>query len=148
MGCRRSSIYRRVRARDSKMNRSHRANHFGTAVEKKMFEKYGLEPDRRSWCDAKRSDGKPVEIKSTMRTHSDGQPGNFKLYEQYHRKLRRKGGYYVFAVYRVRGRGLQILRSKMIHSSQLPRLSWHGGGQHRTTKQSKLDIQEIINVSL
>ncbi|WP_459192094.1 hypothetical protein [Halosimplex sp. J119] len=119
---------------------SHRANHYGTICEKKAVDRYGLELDRSSWHDARRSDGTPVEIKSTMRTHADGQPGNFKLYERYHRQLRKANGWYVFVVYRSRGQGITVLKMKMRHSSRLPLLTWHGGGGHRNTKQAKLDI--------
>ncbi|GAA0674295.1 hypothetical protein GCM10009020_22010 [Natronoarchaeum mannanilyticum] len=36
--------------------------------------------DRASWHDARFKNGTPVEIKSTMVEHADGQPGNFKIY--------------------------------------------------------------------
>lgn len=127
------------------MNRSKKANHFGTAVEKQVFDEFGLIPARSSWCDAEfKTTSTPIEIKSTMLEHSDGRPGNFKIYEEYHRKLRRRDGRYVFAVYRPHGRGVRILKSKMVHSSQLPRLSWHGGGEHRDSRQSKLEIGEVF----
>ena len=125
------------------MSRSHRANRYGTLVEYKLAEKYGIELARTSWCDGVRN-GKPVEIKSTMHRHADGQPGNFKLYEKYHRKLRRQDGSYAFAVHKPWGRGIRILQTKFIHSSQLPQLSWHGGGSHRETQQAKLDISGIL----
>mgnify|MGYP006276088309 FL=1 len=125
------------------MSRSHRANHYGTLVEYKLAEKYGIELARTSWCDGTRN-GKPVEIKSTMHRHADGQPGNFKLYEKYHRKLRRQDGSYAFAVYKPWGRGIRILQMKFVHASQTPRLSWHGGGSHRETRQAKLNISKIL----
>lgn len=40
-----------------------------------------------------------------MLEHSDGQPGNFKVYREYHEKLRRADGWYCF-VYRPHGRRL------------------------------------------
>jgi len=125
-------------------NRSSRANRYGTLCERKMAEKYGLELDRSSWHDARRADGTPVEIKSTMHQHSDGQPGNFKLYKEYHDRLRDTGGWYVFAVYKPRGRGVTVLKTEMRHSSRLPLLTWHGGGDHRDTQQAKISISEIF----
>lgn len=122
---------------------SKKANHYGTLCENYAADKYGLTLARASWKDAERG-GSPVEIKSTMHQHADGQPGNFKLYSTYHRKLRRHDGWYVFVVYRVRGTGVEPLRTKMMHSSQLPRLSWHGGGDHRDAKQSKLAITDVF----
>jgi hypothetical protein len=126
------------------MSRSHRANHFGTIAEKRAAKKYKLTFARSSWCDAERANGKPVEIKSTMHRHSDGQPGNFKLYEAYHRRLRRNDGYYAFIVYRPHSGSISVLKTTMVHSSQLPRLSWHGGGAHRGTRQAKLAIEDVF----
>ena len=123
---------------------SSKANHYGTECEYFAAEKYGLELARASWKDADFKNGTPVEIKSTMRTHSDGQPGNFKLYSKYHRHLRRHDGQYVFVVYRLKRGRVDPLRTKLIHSSQLPRLSWHGGGDHRDAKQAKLGISEVF----
>jgi len=126
-------------------NRSHRANHYGTLCERKAADRYGLELDRASWRDARRPGGDPVEIKSTMANHADGQPGNFKLYEDYHEQLREANGWYVFVVYRPRGRGVTVLKMEMRHSSRLPLLIWHGGGAHRNSRQAKLDIDLIFD---
>jgi len=127
------------------MSRSHKANHYGTLVERKAAERYDLELDRCSWHDAKRSDGTPVEIKAAMHRHADGQPGTFKLYDQYHEKLRSVDGWYVFGVYRVRGQGVEILEWIVRHASRLPRLDWHGGGDHRQANQAKIGVQELID---
>ncbi|ACV46595.1 MULTISPECIES: hypothetical protein [Halomicrobium] len=122
------------------MNRSHRANHYGTLVERQAVKRYNLELDRCSWHDAKRSDGTPVEIKAAMHRHSDGQPGTFKLYDQYHEQLRAANGWYIFGVYRIRGSGVEVLQWEMRHSSRLPQLEWHGGGDHREAHQAKIGI--------
>ncbi|WP_420182135.1 hypothetical protein ACNO8S_14100 [Haloarcula sp. KBTZ06] len=126
------------------MSRSHKANHYGTLVERKAAERYNLDLDRCSWHDAKRPDGTPVEIKSAMHRHADGQPGTFKLYDQYHEKLRAANGWYVFVSYRVCGLGVKVLKSEMRHSSRLPKLNWHGGGKHRDAQQAKIAIDEIL----
>lgn len=123
---------------------SHRANHYGTLVERQAADRYGFDLEHTSWHDARRDDGTPVEIKSAMVTHADGQPGNFKIYDQYHDELRENSGYYVFGAYRVRGRGVQVLKWEMRHSSRLPRLEWHGGGSHRDAQQAKIGIDEIF----
>lgn len=125
------------------MSRSHKANHYGTLVEQKAAERYTLELDRCSWHDAKRPDGTPVEIKAAMHRHADGQPGTFKLYDQYHERLRSANGWYVFAPYRVRGQGVEVLDWVMRHSSRLPTLCWHGGSSHRDAQQAKVGISEI-----
>jgi Zn-finger nucleic acid-binding protein len=126
------------------MSRSHKANHYGTLVERKAADRYNLELDRCSWHDARCLDGTPVEIKAAMHRHSDGQPGTFKLYDRYHERLRYKGGKYVFGVYRVCGPGIQILNWMMCHSSNLPRIEWHGGGEHRDARQAKLRIESLF----
>lgn len=126
------------------MSRSHKANHYGTLVERKAAERYNLELDRCSWHDAKRPDGTPVEIKAAMRRHADGQPGTFKLYDRYHMRLRQNNGEYIFGVYRVRGKGIEILDWEMRHSSSLHKLDWHGGGCHRSAQQSKIRITSIF----
>ncbi|ELY90877.1 hypothetical protein [Natrialba taiwanensis] len=127
------------------MNRSKRANHFGTACEKRMAKKRRFSLERASWHDARFQNGTPVEIKSTMLEHSDGQPGNFKVYKAYHDTLRRHNGWYCFVVYRPHGRsGCTIVKDKMCKASNLPLLTWHGGGDHRDTKQAKISIDSIF----
>ncbi|MDG5778996.1 hypothetical protein VB773_01055 [Haloarculaceae archaeon H-GB2-1] len=126
------------------MSRSHKANHYGTLAERKAVEKYGLILDRCSWHDAKRADGTPVEIKSAMYRHANGQEGTFKLYDRYHDRLREANGWYVFVVYRVRGVGIQVLDIAMRHSSRLPSLSWHGGGTHRDAQQAKIQVRRLF----
>lgn len=122
---------------------SHKANKWGTACEYHMAEKYRLELARESWKDAEK-DGTPWELKATKRTHADGQPGNFKIYRAYHEKLQAAGGRYGFAVYRIRGRGCQVLATTTIPASRLPQVRWHGGGDHRGTKQAKIAINDIF----
>ncbi|WP_137289037.1 hypothetical protein [Natronorubrum halophilum] len=126
-------------------SRSKRANHFGTACEKRMAKKRRFKLERASWHDARFGNGTPVEIKSTMLEHSDGQPGNFKVYRAYHEKLRRADGWYCFVVYRPHGRsGCTVVKDKMVRASDLPLLRWHGGGDHRGTEQAKISIGDIF----
>ena len=129
-----------------RVNRSKRANHLGTAVEKRMAEKRRFELERATWHDARFGSDTPVESKSTMHEHADGQPGNWKVYRKHHEKPRRYDGWYCFVVYRPRGRlGLTILQDKMVRSSDLPLLRWHDGGDHRGTEQAKIAIDSIFN---
>lgn len=115
-------------------SRSKRANHFGTICEKWMAKKRRLKLERTSWHDATFQNGTPVEIKSTMHEHADGQPGNWKVYRKYHEKLRRHNGWYCFVIYKPHDRSeLTILQDKMVRSANLPLLRWHGGGDHRET---------------
>ena len=122
---------------------SHRANKWGTACEYRLAQKYNLELERASWKDAVDSNGTPWELKATKRTHADGQPGNFKIYQKYHDRLKSNGGRYGFAVYRIRGKGCQILKTKTLKASAIPAVKWHGGGDHRDTMQAKIAIEDI-----
>jgi hypothetical protein len=123
---------------------SRKANKYGTAVEYKMAETCDLELARASWKDAHAPGGTPVEIKAAMHEHADGQPGTFKLYRQYHERLQQEGGVYVFAAYRIRGRGVEVLTHDRRRASRLPTLRWHGGGEHRDTQQAKLAISDVL----
>jgi hypothetical protein len=125
-------------------NRSKKSNSYGTAAEYKMADEYNLELARASWKDADAPGGTPVEIKAAMHEHADGQPGTFKIYRQYHEKLQSEGGVYIFAAYRIRGRGIEILAHDRRRASRLPTLRWHGGGEHRGTEQAKVAISDVL----
>jgi len=123
---------------------SKKANMYGTAVEYKMAEQHNLQLARASWKDADAPDGTPVEIKAAMHEHADGQPGTFKIYREYHEQLQAEGGVYVFAAYRIRGRGVEVLAHGRRRASRLPTVRWHGGGDHRGTQQAKLAIADVL----
>jgi hypothetical protein len=108
-----------------------------------MADEYNLTLARAAWKDADR-DGTPWELKATKRTHADGQPGNFKIYREYHEKLQRENGRYGFAVYRIRGTGAQVLKTTSLLASSLPTVRWHGGGDHRGTQQAKIAISDVF----
>ena len=124
---------------------SHKANKFGTACEYHMADKYGLELARSPWKDAHRGRRpEPWELKATAHQHADGRPGNFKIYQKYHEKLQENDGMYGFAVYRKRGTGCQVLKTTTRAASRLPAVTWHGGGEHRDTRQAKLAIEDVF----
>ncbi|WP_232688373.1 hypothetical protein [Halobacterium zhouii] len=75
---------------------------------------------------------------------ADGQPGTFKIYRQYHEKLQREGGYYVFAVYWIRGRGVQVLTHGRHQASRLPTVRGHGGGDHLGPQRAKIPISAVL----
>ncbi len=122
---------------------SKKSNKYGTACEYKLAEKYNVELERSSWHDGIRN-GVPWEFKATAHKHADGNPGNFKVYKKYHEKLQKNGGRYGFAVYRIRGRGCQVLKMKSVDAGNLPLLRWHGGGSHRNSKQAKIAIGDVF----
>lgn len=126
------------------MRRTQKANRYRTAVEYKMAEEYNLDLARANWNEADGSDGGPHEVKAAMHGHADGQPGTFKLYREYHEQLQREGGYYVFAVYRIRGHDVEVLAHDRRRASRLPTLRWHGGGEHRGAEQAKIPTQGVL----
>jgi len=71
-------------------------------------------------------------IRAAQRQKKDGRggvkPGEFFIFEEPHQWLRRREGYYVFAVYRFRGNGVQVLDSKRVHASNLPYFTFHASG--------------------
>ncbi len=80
-----------------------------------------------------------------MLEHSDGQPGNFTVYRAYHDELRSHDGRYCFVVYRPQGRsGYTIRHDKMVRPCDLPVLRWHGGGDHRGTRQATVPTDAIF----
>ncbi|WP_254524833.1 hypothetical protein [Natrinema caseinilyticum] len=129
---------------------SHKANKHGTAAEYHLAEKYCgdlVDSDGKridtTWYDGKKGHT-PWEFKATAHRHADGQPGNFKVYEQYHSQLVRAVGMCSFAIYRRRGTRTQILKTKAVAASSLPMLRWHGDGDHRHTKQAKIAISDFF----
>lgn len=128
------------------MSRSHRANHFGSHIERYVFSRFpSLVPQRSTWFDGTYRNGTPVEIKATMQEHRNGKSGTFKLYEQSHRRLAAHEGYYIFVVYQPRPQGgVRILKTKRVSARRLPRLVWHGGGDHRRTRQARLLVGRLF----
>jgi len=128
------------------MTASSSANAYGTAAERKAAAEYRLtiEGVHNYWRDAITSDGTPVEIKAAMQQRADGSEGRFRVFEDAHDKLHAAGGRYVFVAYRVRGRGIQVLASTMLHASQLPGSTWYGAGGHRDSRQRKIAISDVF----
>jgi hypothetical protein len=126
------------------MTSSKKAARYGSRAEKKAAERYGLTLDHCSWHDAKKPDGTPVEIKATMETRADGSEGRFRVFRDYHDKLRRADGIYVFVGYRPHGTGIMVLNMRTCHSSQLPLSTWYGAGGHRESEQRKISVSEVF----
>jgi hypothetical protein len=122
----------------------------GAAVEQKMCEKYGLIGDHPGRADAQYSNGTPVEIKAAQRRKKNGRggtkPGEFYVFDSPHQWLRRHDGYYVFAVYRFRGSGVQVLDSKRVHASNLPYFTFHQSGHtgRNNDREARFKVSEIF----
>jgi hypothetical protein len=127
-----------------RVNRSRKANHYGTVCERRAAKQYGLDLDRASWHDARFQNGTPVEIKSAMYRRADGSPGRFRVFRKYHDRLRAAGGWYAFVVYQPRGSGLQVRQMKMTQADRLPLSAWYGAGGHRDSEQTKLAIEDVF----
>jgi len=125
---------------------SNQANAYGSAAERKAAAEYRLQTEgvHNYWRDAVMQDGTPVEIKAAMHQRADGTEGRFRIFEKAHDQLAANNGRYVLVVYRVRGRGIQVLQSTMLHASQLPGTTWYGAGGHRDSQQRKLKISSVL----
>ena len=123
------------------MSRSQKAAHYGAEVEKQMAEQYGLDLDRSSWRDGW-MDREPVEIKAAMHRRANGYPGRFRVFGEPHRELAKRDGWYVFAVYRVRGRGVSIIEDRALRARSL-RFDWgpsnHGSPNRERQKKIRID---------
>ena len=128
------------------MSRSSNASRYGSLSEQAAADRYNLtrEGVHTAWCDAVQRDGTPVEIKAAMATRADGSAGRFRVFEEYHDRLRREGGRYVFVAYKPRGRGITVLKMKMLPPGNLPVSSWYGAGGHRESRQVKLAIGDVF----
>ena len=131
--------------------RASRRKAAGTAVERAVCKKYNLAPDHSGRADAAYpSTGTPVEIKGALRRKSDGRggtkEGEFFVFEEPHKWLRRRDGYYVFAVYRFRGTGVQILKTKRVHASKLPYFSFHESGHTKrdNDREARFKVSQIF----
>lgn len=124
--------------------RSSNAARYGYRVEERMGERYGLELDRNEWRDGYLED-RPAEVKAAMRQLASGEPGRFRLFEGQHEELKKRGGRYVFAVYRARGTGVQILRSRVLPARDIE-LDFgpsHHGSPNRD-RQRKIDHRQVF----
>lgn len=128
------------------MTSSKKAARYGSRAEKKAAERYNLELEGNhcSWHDAKRADGTPVEIKAAAVERASGSEGRFRVFRDYHNKLRRADGIYVFVAYRPRGTGITVTDMATRHSSELPLSTWYGAGGHRDSEQRKIPISAVL----
>lgn len=125
------------------MSRSSNANRYGTLAEYRAAERYGLALERDAWHDARTDDGRPVEIKAAMLNRASGQSGRFRLFEEYHRNLRRDGGIYVFVKYRAAGAGIAVENMRSVEAADV-RVRWYGAGGHRDSRQTKIAVSDIF----
>lgn len=127
------------------MSRSSNANRYGTLAEYRAAERYGLALDRDAWHDARTEDGTPVEIKAAMLNRASGQIGRFRLFEDYHRKLRRNGGIYVFVCYRAAGAGIAVEDTRSVEAKDV-QVRWYGAGGHRDSRQVKIPVSKLFDL--
>lgn len=124
------------------MSRSSNAARYGSLAEQKLADDRGLVLDGKhtSWCDAERQNGTPVEIKSGMVS-----TGYWQIYQNYHEKLRDANGWYGFVVYKPWGRGIRVIKTKMVRPDRLPLGTlWSPTGGHRDSEKAKLPFDEVF----
>jgi hypothetical protein len=122
---------------------SKKSAHYGALAERAARNRYGLSSEHDGWHDAETSDGQPVEIKSAMINRASGRVGRFRIFREYHQRLEREGGYYVFVAYRRFGRGISIARMRSVDADAL-NLNWYRGRHHRDSEEVKLTIEHLF----
>jgi hypothetical protein len=85
-----------------------------------------------------------VEVKAAMLNRDSGRPGRFRIFRKYHRELAKRGGCYVFVLYRARGRGITVEKMRSVRASDLE-FDFYGAGGHRGSKQVKALPESIFN---
>ena len=129
-------------------NRSKKAAHYGALAERAARQRYSLEPSHSSWQDAETNDGRPVEVKSAMMNRRSGKIGRFRVFEDYHARLCREDGLYVFVLYSATGGagggGIRVRNMRSVEASSL-RLQFYGAGGHRDSEQVKIHPRRIFS---
>lgn len=121
-------------------SRSQNAARYGALAERAARERYGLDVDHRSWCDARDRDGDPWDVKAVMLSRESPR---FRLWREQHRKLREQGGGYVFVAYVPRGSGIQVRKIRTVRASDL-RVRFYGAGDHPKGDQMKVDPRRVF----
>jgi len=118
----------------------------GYRAEEQIIESRGMERARCEWRDAIDSDGSPVEIKAAMRHRSNGSEGRFRIFREPHRQLAREDGRYVFAAYRIRGTGVEILATTAKAARAVRVDSWTKAGHETDGRehQQRIPISEVF----
>ena len=122
---------------------SKEAAHYGALAERAARERYRLDPEHDGHHDAVTQDGRPVEIKSAMTNRNSGRQGRFRIFKQYHQRLERAGGCYVFVAYRRAGQGISVVRMRSAAAEDMT-LNWYQGRHHRDSEEVKLGIGHVF----
>lgn len=122
---------------------SKKAARYGALAERRAAERYDLahQGEHTSWCDGRMQDGTPVEIKATDMARDYPR---FRIFEDYHDRLHREGGRYVFVAYKRRGAGISVVRMTMTHAGRLPQTTWTTTGGHRDSRAAKLRPGDVF----
>jgi hypothetical protein len=127
----------------SETNRSKKAAHFGALAERAARERYGLDAEHDGFHDAVAPDGTPVEIKAAMLDRASGKVGRFRIFEDYHKRLRAAGGWYVFVAYRARPE-FRVARMRSVGAGDVS-ATFYGAGGHRGSRQVKLPVSDVFD---
>lgn len=120
----------------------HGSPHWGSEAEIKACEQRGYHRENSGpWHDARDPNGVPVEIKATKRERSNGDEGRFRIFQQPHHKLRAEDGRYLFVVYRIRGRGMEVLDMHEIPARRLRPSSWRVSGHATTGRDREIQLR-------
>ncbi|AFD04030.1 ORF9 [Halogeometricum pleomorphic virus 1] len=121
-------------------NRSKKAARFGAFAERAAFGRYGLEPDRDSWHDARDRDGRPWDVKACMLSRDSAR---FRLWADQHSRLRSEGGGYVFVGYLPRGSGIQVKQMRTVRAASIT-AEFYTAGNHAKGDQLKIPPRAVF----
>lgn len=127
------------------MGHSH-SRKYGSEAERYVVEDRGLVVDHSDWHDAKTQSGEPVEIKAAKRRMSNGRPGRFLIRKGPHQRLQRADGWFVWVVYRGRGRGIDVLKTKMVRARSVRIDDWTttGGSEPYRDAEKQIPVTAVF----
>lgn len=130
-------------------SRSSRASRYGALIEQAMQDRYDLdgEQQHQAWKDAVGPSGNPWEIKGASISRTDDRRPKFRIFRDPHNRLARADGFYAFAAYRPRGRGIEIIQSKAVRAREL-RIDWRESDHHspnRGAGEQKIPLQAVFD---
>lgn len=119
---------------------------YGSAAEQYLREERDLEVDQTTWHDARTQSGEPVEIKAAKREMSNGRPGRFLLRRESHERLQRADGWIGWVVYRARGRGIEVLETRMqrARAVRVDRWTTTGGAEPHRDAEKQIPVSEVF----
>lgn len=121
------------------------SSRYGQLAERRAADRYGFDLVHNEWRDGCYQNDTPVQVKAAQVERSSGAEGRFRLWEADHRKLKRRGGYYVFVAYRPHGNGIRVVEMVRKRPGDVPIGGFYGSGSHpHGNRQAKVAVSSIF----